>query len=392
MNDRRELPGQGVTVLVAREERLDGTGGAVATWVDRVQARVPETLAVVGMPVASQGEGMWLARIDAVLNTVSQIFGRLTSTNPKRWERALWLRDFWYVVFLYRRLRKSPAIYIHNRPRYAGFVRFLGYRGKVLVHMHNDPLSYFAPLGRRAIARIDEFVFCSEFIRRRAVELCGIPWEKSSVILNGVDDIPIDTHMAPMAPRLLFVGRLQDYKGVDVAIDATRLLLDNGVPASLTIIGGSDLGLRGALTDYVRDLKTEAGLINERFGPGSVIFRGPLPLEEVLREMQRHPILLFPSRVEEAFGMVLAEAISRGCFAVTSNRGGIPEVVSIAGQGFIVGDIDEKAFSQAVLRALQEITEADRQEAASRILDRLSWKRIRADYRSQILGKSTLRN
>lgn len=387
MNDRQPLR-QGVTVLVAREERLDGTGGAVATWVDRVQAYAPETLAVVGMPVASRGEQMWLARMDAVFSALSQVFGRLTSTNPKRWERALWLRDFWYVVLLYGRLRNSPAVYVHNRPRYSGFLRILGYQGRVIVHMHNDPLSYFEPLGPRAISEIDEFVFCSEFIRRRAVEHCGIPLERSSVVLNGVDEFLIDSQIAPMAPKMLFVGRLQDYKGVDVAIEATLLLLEQGLPASLTIIGGSDLGLRGGLSDYVHGLERQAGRINERFGPGSVVFRGPLPLEEVLRQMQKHPILLFPSRVEEAFGMALAEAISRGCFAVASSRGGIPEVISIAGQGSIVGDISGKAFSQAVLRALQEVTEEHRREAAGRILERLSWKRVRADYGSQVLVKS----
>lgn len=368
-------------VLVAREERLDGTGGAVATWVREVQAHHPATAKLLALVNGEGAASTKVLRIVSIaISAIAEALSRFTSWHKGRWERALWLRGFWYVLLLMREIRGAEVLYIHNRPRYAVFARRLGYRGRIILHMHNDPVSYFSGLRIPPAAVADRYVFCSEYARNRAVQQCGVPESRTSVILNGVEG-EVPQELSQMGPKLLFVGRLQPLKGPDIAIEVVSLLRERGVPATLTVVGGTEPGLRSERTSFYECLEARVSELNSRHGSGTVSLVGPLPLSKVFDEMRRHPILIAPSRVEEAFGMVLAEAMSCGSVPVAPSRGGIPEVLAIAGYTAANSEADSANLADAVLRVA--VTSDDRRrEAASRVINRLSWKRIRAEYRA----------
>lgn len=133
------------------------------------------------------------------------------------------------------------------------------------------------------------------------------------------------------AGDLVFVGRLVSDKGVDVLLDALALLAAEGPRPRLTVIGdGPELpGLR----EQARRLGLEE----------QVDFLGTRTGEELVEILNRHRILVAPSRYNEPFGIVALEGIACGCVAVGSAGGGLKEAIGPCGETFRNGDAADLA-------------------------------------------------
>jgi glycosyltransferase involved in cell wall biosynthesis len=125
---------------------------------------------------------------------------------------------------------------------------------------------------------------------------------------------------------LVFLGRLVSDKGVDVLLAALRHLADRGVRPGLTVIGD------GPEAPRLREQAARLGLLAQ------VEFLGTRTGEELVRLLNRHRILVVPSRYEEPFGIVALEGIACGCVVVGSSGGGLPEAIGPCGLTFPNGD------------------------------------------------------
>jgi glycosyltransferase involved in cell wall biosynthesis len=110
----------------------------------------------------------------------------------------------------------------------------------------------------------------------------------------------------------LFVGRIWEEKGIDELLEAI------GDHCPLTIVG--DGPKRKAL---------------EQKYP-KVSFKGWLPPDEVMTEMRKAIALILPSIYLEAFGLVVAEALSQGVPVIVSDRAGAAAMVEHEYNGFLV--------------------------------------------------------
>jgi len=119
--------------------------------------------------------------------------------------------------------------------------------------------------------------------------------DKISVIENGVPIPAIQkkNYKITGIPKLLFIGRLTPAKGVDIAIEAVRILLRRGTEVELTIVG--DGPQRKSFERMAKGLPV-------RF----VGFQ-----ESIETYMISHDILLIPSRWE-GFGLVAIEGLMAG--------------------------------------------------------------------------------
>ncbi|MBC1561552.1 glycosyltransferase [Listeria booriae] len=116
--------------------------------------------------------------------------------------------------------------------------------------------------------------------------------------------------------KIGMIGTLAtNYKGIDTAIDAVRELKKQNRAVHLYIIGPGD-------TTKWSELAKKAGVIEE------VTFCGILPGgQEILDWLDTMDIYIQPSKTE-GVPRALIEAMSRGCPAVGSEAGGIPELLS----------------------------------------------------------------
>ena len=126
--------------------------------------------------------------------------------------------------------------------------------------------------------------------------------------------------------ELVFLGRLVSDKGADLLLEALRILADQGQLPHLTVVGEGPE--RPALEAQARSLAV----------PERVRFLGTKTGEELVRILNRHKILVAPSRYNEPFGIVALEGIACGCVMVGSEGGGLKEAIGHCGRVFPNGD------------------------------------------------------
>jgi D-inositol-3-phosphate glycosyltransferase len=146
-------------------------------------------------------------------------------------------------------------------------------------------------------------------------------------------------------PLVLFAGRVQPLKGLDVAIRAFEIVARSLPDARLLVVGGAS-GERGpAEMAAMLDLVAELGLADR------VAFHPPLPHREVPVAYRAADVLVVPSR-SESFGLVAAEAQACGIPVVAAAVGGLPYVVADGRSGLLVDGRDPGGFAAALLRVL----------------------------------------
>lgn len=139
---------------------------------------------------------------------------------------------------------------------------------------------------------------------------------------------------------LVFVGRLVGEKGADLAIAALLALRARGLCPTLTIIGD------GPEAANLRDLIKEHALHNQ------VMMLGSLTGGALVKELNRHRIMLVPSRWKEPFGIVALEGIASGCVVIGSNQGGLPDAIGDC--GLLFPNNDTTALGDCIQRLLSE--------------------------------------
>ena len=116
--------------------------------------------------------------------------------------------------------------------------------------------------------------------------------------------------------RILFVGALGQRKGLSYLLKAVAIL---GAAVELTLLGRKTAETCAPLNEALR---------RHRWIPS-------LPHADVMEEMSRHDVLVFPS-LFEGFGLVILEAMSRGIPVITTPNTGGPDVIRNGQNGFIV--------------------------------------------------------
>lgn len=177
-----------------------------------------------------------------------------------------------------------------------------------------------APLGERLAgipATVDlgaaaRWVFVSESTRARATAL-GLGLRDTAVAHSGID--PRLSDPAPeqeWAWRLLYVGRLDERKGVRTAVEA---LAELPAEARLRVAGGWD-------EEEARRLRELA----ERLGAGDrVTLHGQVDRDALHDAYGWADAVVFPVIWDEPWGLVPLEAMARGRPVVATGRGGSAE-------------------------------------------------------------------
>jgi D-inositol-3-phosphate glycosyltransferase len=137
-------------------------------------------------------------------------------------------------------------------------------------------------------------------------------------------------------PVLLFVGRIQRLKGVDVAIRALAALDD---PTAVLLVVGGASGAQG--DEEVSRLR---GLVSELALEDRVQFVPPQPHHLLSTYYRAADVCLVPSR-SESFGLVALEAAACGTPVVAAAVGGLRSIVSHGHTGFLVEGRDPEAFA-----------------------------------------------
>ena len=177
-------------------------------------------------------------------------------------------------------------------------------------------------------AHLADFVITPSTFARHSLIEAGISAERIRVVPYGVDLTAFpprqafETHPGPL--RLIFVGALVQRKGLGYLFEAVRQLPAGSVAIILIGRGFKDDPLLKAYQDV----------------PFRMLWN--VSREELVRELQRADVFVFPSLVE-SFALVLLEAMAVGLPVITTSNTAGPDIMREGIDGF-VGPIRDVGF------------------------------------------------
>lgn len=160
------------------------------------------------------------------------------------------------------------------------------------------------------------------------------------VVWNGIPERPARVALQP-PPTVAFAGKFNWTKGVDVLVRAFAKVVKQ-IPEARLLLAG-----------YGPEHEALKRLIAELDLTGSISMLGFLAPSVLETQFDRAWVQIVPSRWEEPFGRVAAEAQMRGTAVVASASGGLTEIVQDGQTGLLVPPGDVDALSDALLHLLQ---------------------------------------
>ena len=238
---------------------------------------------------------------------------------------------------------------VHNHAFDVPAVRALaGVAAPVMHTVHLPPTPGMVGALRDVVRRASGAVSVITVSRsqERAWQSAGVP---NTTIRAGVP-----TARIPWSSRTgagaLFAGRFTPEKGV---LDAIR------------IAHRADMRLSLAGWPYDRDFAER--IVSPLATKSNAAVLGSLDRAQLWRRMAGAAVVLCPSKWDEPFGLVAAEAQAAGTPVVGYRRGALPEVIVQGETGFLVDEGDEAAAAAAIGEALLLRRAACRQHAEANL-------------------------
>ena len=275
-----------------------------------------------------------------------------------------YIKLLWRIV---RTVRKERPELVYVTPNacggafYKDFIvvqtlKLLGCR--IVVHYHNKGVSTRQDrwlddkLYRRFFKRIKVILLAEalyqdvkKYVKREDVFICpnGIP--------ETLKEEPSAQRNNPV-PRLLFLSNLLESKGVIVLLDACRILKEKGYSFLCDLVGGETAEINAERLG--REIK-ERGLDEV------VAYKGKKYGSEKQECFEQSDIFVFPTFYNnECFPLVLLEAMEQSLPCVTTDEGGIKDVVKDGETGLISEKRNPESLALCIERLLNDVALRER--------------------------------
>lgn len=254
---------------------------------------------------------------------------------------------FFSFLGIYRRFKRQVRVfspdyaYLTPSPSRAGLlknsmmVRFLEKRGvKVVMHLHNTGYSARPEKDLHKLFDGTTVILLSERLYPDIAHV--VPRDRVLICPNGVD-VPhsLKSGTSGDVPTVLFLSNLLKSKGVGDFLEVASTLRSRGLRFKCIMVGAES-------ADYSRSsLQAE---IESRSLGDVVSYAGMLVGAEKEKVLSGSDILLYPSH-DDAFPLVILEAMASSLPVVATDVGGIADEVSDGETGFICKAGDVAALS-----------------------------------------------
>lgn len=284
------------------------------------------------------------------------------------------------IKVLQTAIGRGGAAVVHVHSTFAGVtvrlaMLLLRWKGPRIIYcahgwMFDRPMSALALFGAKLVERwlsvVTHVVICISAHDFSLARRAGIKSGKLRIVLNGVaSDGPAPLDFLPDwkvgRMRVLFVGRFDKQKGIDILFDALKLI-ESDVHAF--IAGGAVLADEG-LPDP----------------PQCANFLGWVSPEVLEVYRLSADVMIIPSRWE-GFGLVAVEAMRAGLAVIASRTGGLKEIVEdgVTGVLFEPGSVSELAEA---IRSRDSLAWREMGFAArSRFEERFTMERVHSEIRN----------
>jgi len=361
-------------VLPQEEYYSPKNGGAITTWVREFSAELTEYQTTVCAPYSDTPYKK---------TNLKQIKTKFVKGIAKYLNNKIGhhLKYNTYVVLvgLFARLNKYKIIHVHNRPNYIPIIKRLNPQAKVMLHMHND---HVLGLNNKQVNELynscDQIISVSNYIQKGILKK-GAEYHldfkpKCAVLLNGSNPKHFVRTKPAKNNQILFIGRLDETKGVKQLIKAV-LLVKEKIPTIKLIIAGSAGFGKMADSLFVKSLKEITKDDKENFN-----FLGYVDHNDVPKLFKETALYAIPSIWNDPCPLSVIEGMASGIPMIVGDKGGIPE--EVADTALKINCEDVEKLTETIIYAFENKTEmkllADK--AYSRFIDNFTWKHVTENY------------
>ena len=239
------------------------------------------------------------------------------------------------------------------------------FRRRVIINYRGgEAAKFFAKYGRLALPIVrwaDRITVPSRYLKG-----CFAEYGLASEVVCNIIDLdrfvfrPRDT----LQPKLLVMRNLEPMYNVEMALDVFQIIKQGHPDARIDVVGS------GSQTPRLKQWVQARGLTD-------VYFHGGVPHSEIPGYLDRAEIFLNPTNVDN-LPMSLIEAFASGVPVVTTNVGGIPDLLDDSGAALTVEAGDARAMAGAVERLLNDSELAKSMVLAGRRLTaKYTWPEVR---------------
>lgn len=297
------------------------------------------------------------------------------------------------IVLELHRLMKKKQIHVVRTHRYRSnlygrLAAFLAGVPVIIASVHDNYRTDKRPKRRimnRILSKItDKIVAVSEDVKEDIMRYDRIDPSKIEVIPNGIDverfnpeknttDIRKEFSLEEDDIVIGFIGRIVPAKGLEYLLNALPYLKEEFKNIKLFIVG------EGSLVEELKERAKKNNVFD------NILFIGRRrDIPEILASIN---IFVMPS-IAEGFPNALLEAMAMGKPIVTTEVGGIPEIVKNGFNGLLVPPRDTVSLSKAIKELISNDQLAAKLGQAARDLvhDNLSIKAIAQKWQSLYLS------
>ncbi len=195
---------------------------------------------------------------------------------------------------------------------------------------------YDRTLGKWTVQGADKIASVSKIDMKNAIRLWNLDSDKVCWVPNAIDINSFKGNKSNDNLNVVFIGRLEPWKGVHTFIEAARMLLKVRDDVTFTLVGD------GSLRNYVENIS------NDR-----IKVLGQVPYNQIPNILSNASVLVLPSYME-GLPTVILEALASEVPVVASNIGGIPEIVIDNETGFLFPTGNTKIFANRIMNLLDD--------------------------------------
>lgn len=233
------------------------------------------------------------------------------------------------LIALTKKICKQPFKFVHTRQM-------------------NMPGSKRDPYHRFIYGQMDCFIAITKYIEKQAQENLPVDRLKIKQIYYGVQPPPEITpqHTKGLKKRLKIqgdftiglLGRISEYKGQHILIQAIEILKNQGIYVKAWIVGEA---FEKEYKNRLESMVLEKGLSKQIY---FMDFH-----EKPIELMSCFDTVVLTTK-NETFGLVLIEAMHAGVAVIGSNAGGVPEIIDHEKTGLLFESWNAEALAKSIKR------------------------------------------
>ena len=275
--------------------------------------------------------------------------------------------------------RTALAVIVHHYAQKYNIPYILQPRGSIphFARKKNSKTLFDIFFGYRILNDASKLIFTTKMELERCKEDFSINKNKIAIVPNGIDLSEYDNlpkrgefrkkySLRDDKKIILYLGRIHEFKGIDMLVRAFADLVKELDDAKLVIVGPDD-GYTSTLKKIVTSLK-----INDK-----VLFTGLLFERDKLEAYVDADVFVLPSKSKsESFGNVALEACACGTPVIVTSNCGVSEWIS-DNVGYVV-DYDEVKLRDAIFKILrdEQLRRKFEEEGKKLMMKEFNWDNI----------------